>query len=271
MIKNLNNKVAVVTGAASGIGKALAQCALDAGMKVVIADINQQALDKALADFNASDRMVAVRCDVSSFEDNKKLAAEAEKAFGGVNLVCLNAGMGRPRLFNEITEAEWNLQVGVNLNGPFFGCQAFLPLLEKQGEDAHISITASIFSLMSSPMMAPYYATKAGVLGMAESMFFDLQMSESKVGVSVLMPGDTSTNAVKNAATGDMDEEMLAAAQAELEAGTPPSVVAQGVFDAVQAGEFYVLPNPGQYWSVIDARIDRIRKGENPRVDYDTF
>lgn len=270
MITQLQDKVAVITGGASGIGMAMARRALDAGMKVVIADISQHSLDAAVLEFNAGDDLIAVRCDVSSFEENKALANTAEAAFGGVNLVCLNAGMGRPRTFSEISEQEWNLQIGVNLNGPFFGAQAFLPLLEKQDE-AHIVITASIFSLMSAPMMAPYYATKAGVLGMAESLYFDLQIAESAVGVSVLMPGDTNTNAAKNAATDDMDKDMLAAAQAELESGTPPSEVAAAVLNAVQKGGFYILPNPGNYWDVIDARIERIRNGQQPEIDYETM
>ena len=270
MIKDFRDKVAVVTGGASGIGRALAQCALDAGMKVVIADINQAALDEAAAEFRADDRLIAVQCDVSSLVDNRKLAQAAVDNFGAVHLVCLNAGMGRPRSFTEISEPEWNLQVGVNLNGPFFGAQVFLPLLEKE-DDAHLVITASVMSLFSAPMMAPYYATKAGVLSMAESLYLDLQMVESKVGVSALLPGDTATNAAKNAATDDMDPEILAAAQAELEAGTPPSEVAGAVFEAVQRDQFYVLPNPGGYWEIIDARMQRIRKGENPQVDYDTM
>ncbi len=271
MIKNFQGKVAVITGGASGIGKALARQALDSGMKVLIADISQDALDEAVADFDAGDRLIAVRCDVSSPEENKKLAASAEQAFGGVNLLCLNAGLGRPRPFTDVSEAEWNLQIGVNLNGPFFGCQAFLPLLEEQGEEVHIVITGSMFGMMTGPMQAAYFATKAGVLSMAESLYFDLELAGSKVGISVLMPGDTATNAAKNAATDDIDPEIIAAAAAELAAGTPPSEVAAGVFDAVRKDQFYVQPNPGGYWDVIDARIERMRKLEQPSADYDTL
>ena len=98
----------------------------------------------------------------------------------------------------------------------------------------------------------------------------DLQMAGSTVGVSALMPGDTNTNVVANNLTDDTDPEIAAAAAEELAAGTSPEIVAGAVFDAVQEDRFYVLPNPGGYWDIIDARIARIRNGENPQADYDT-
>lgn len=270
MIQDFINKVAVITGGASGIGKAMTRCALEAQMRVAIADINQEALDAAAAEFDAGDRLLTVRCDVSTEAGNAELAAQVEQQFGGANLVCLNAGLGRPRTFREISAVEWNLQVGVNLNGPFFGAKAFLPLLEREAE-AHLVVTASVMSLFSAPMMAPYYATKAGVLSLAESLYLDLQMNDSSVGVSALMPGDTNTNAAANGVTSDMDPELVAAAKAELAAGTSPDIVAAAVFAAVREDSFYVLPNPGNYWEMIDARIQRIREGRKPEVDYDTF
>ena len=269
MIKNFQDKVAVVTGGAGGIGMAIAQACLNKGMKVAIADVSQDALDEAVITLDAGDRVIAVRCDVSSMADNQNLADEVEKAFGGANLLCLNAGIGRPIPLPQTSEDQWRLQVGVNLDGPFFGTQAFLSLLEKEDE-AHIVVTGSVMSLFSGPIMGAYYATKAGVLSFSEALYLDLQMAESKIGVSCLMPGDTKTNVVKNNTTEDMDPEMVAALEEELKNATPPEVVADGVLNAVETGEFYVLPNPGSYWDVIDARFDRIRTGKNPQADYDT-
>ena len=269
MISDFKDKVAVITGGAGGIGSAMARAALDAGMRVAIADISQDMLDTALAELGGGERLMAVRCDVASWQGNEVLAAQVSERFGGINLVCLNAGIGRLRPLQEVTESEWQLQVGVNLNGPFYGTRAFLPYLEK-AEESHLVITASVMSLFAGPMMGPYYATKAGVLSLAEALLFDLRTAGSQVGVSTLMPGDTRTNAVLNSITDDTDPEVAAAAAEELANATPPSVVAEAVLAAVREDRFYVLPNPGGYWDIIDARLQRLRAGENPQVDYDT-
>ncbi len=269
MISNLQDKVAVITGGAGGIGMALARAALDAGMCVAIADISQEPLDAALLELDGGERLIAIRCDVSSPQSNESLAAQVEAHYGAIHLLCLNAGIGRLRPLQEVTGDEWRLQVDVNLNGPFYGARAFLPYLEKQAE-AHIVITASVMSLFSAQMMGPYYATKAGVLSLAEGLYFDLRAAGSSVGVSALMPGDTSTNAVVNSITEDTDPEVAAAAAEELANATPPSVVANAVLQAVQRDQFYILPNPGDYWSIIDARMTRMRSGDNPQIDYDT-
>ena len=270
MISDFSGKVAAITGGASGIGLAMARCALDAGMRVAIADINQESLQAAAAELDAGDRLIGFLCDVADEQSNNDFATEVNRTFGGANLVCLNAGIGRLRPIPEISAQEWGLQIGVNLNGPFFGAKAFLPLLEQQ-EESHIVITASVMSLFAAPIMGPYYATKAGALSFAESLYFDLAMAESKVGVSALMPGDTATNAAVNNITEDTDPEIAAAAAAELAGGTPPAVVAGAVFDAVKENRFYILPNPGGYWDIIDARMARIRAGKQPQVDYDTM
>ncbi len=269
MIKDLTDKVAVITGGAGGIGMAMARAALDAGMKVAIADIKQEQLDEAVQTLGAGDKLIAIRCDASTAQGNRILAAQVHKYFGAIHLVCLNAGLGRLRPLQEVSEEEWLLQIGVNLNGPFYGAQAFLPYLEQQ-RDAHIVITASVMSLFSAQMMGPYYATKAGVLSLAEGLYFDLRAAGSAVGISALMPGDTRTNAVLNSITEDTDPEVAAAAAEELSQATPPSVIAEAVLTAVQEDQFYILPNPGRYWDVIDARMQRMRTGQNPQLDYDT-
>ena len=269
MITDWQDKVAVITGGASGIGLALARCCLDRGMRVAIADISDASLDSATLELNAGEQLLAVTCDVSTQSGNEALADQVADHFGAINLVCLNAGMGRLRPLQETSEQEWRLQVGVNLDGPFFGAQAFLPYLEQQ-EQSHIVITASVMSLFSAGMMVPYYVTKAGVLSLAEGLYLELQEAGSAVGISALMPGDTRTNAVANNITEDTDPAVAEAARAELANATPPSKVAGAVLDAVEKSEFYILPNPGNYWAVINARIERIRSGERPQADYDT-
>lgn len=259
MLKTLEGKVAVITGGAGGIGGAIAQCCLDAGMRVVIADISSEALDRAAKDLHSPERLHTVACDISTLSGNEQLCAATLERFGQVNLVCLNAGAARLKPMQEVTEAEWRLQVGVNLDGPFFGVKAFLPALEQQDE-AHIVVTASVMSLFSAPVMGAYFATKAAVLSLVESLYFDLQNAGSHVGVSALMPGDTRTDAMKNSVQDDTDPELAAMAMSDLEHGTAPEVVAQAVLEAAQDGSFYILPNIGDYQDIIDARHQRIRQ-----------
>ncbi len=266
MITSPEGKTAVITGGAGGIGRAIAETCLEAGMNVVIADVSETALSAAQVELGHTDRLYAVACDIATVAGNEHLRDEALKRFGQVNLLCLNAGVARLKPLPDTTEAEWRLQVGVNLDGPFFGVQAFLPALQTQS-DAHIVITASVMSLFSAPVMGPYFATKAAALSLAESLYFDLQASESHVGVSVLMPGDTRTDAMKNSIQEDTDPELAEMARADLEQGTHPRVVADAVLAAAQSGEFYVLPNIGEYQPVIDARHARIRNRLMPDAE----
>lgn len=266
MLNSLSGKVAVVTGGAGGIGSAVAKACLDAGMKVVIADISPEALERASAELNAADRLHTVACDISTSAGNETLVAATLERFGQVNLVCLNAGAARLKPVQETREDEWRLQVAVNLDGPFFGIKAFLPALEQQ-EEAHIVVTASVMSLFAAPVMGPYFATKSAVLTLTESLYFDLQNAGSHVGVSALMPGDTRTDAMKNSVQEDTDPDIAEMAKNDLAAGTPPRVVADAVLSAVQSGEFYILPNIGEYQDLIDARHERIKQRLMPDTD----
>jgi len=267
MIKDPQNKVAVITGGASGIGLAMARSFIDGGMQVVIADNRQDGLDEAVATLQAADRLLAVNCDVSDPDQNVMLAQSAKGRFGGVNVVCLNAGIGRVR--HSITEVpidEWRLQMSVNLDGPFYGVKAFLPLLEEQKE-AQIVITASVMSLFGGMIIGPYFVTKAGLLSYAECLYLDLKAMDSHIGVTCLMPGNTATNQVANCTTDDSDPELIEMVAAELRTGTPPQVIGDAVFKAIQTDQFYLLPNVGDFWMQIDARHDRIKTGRNPSLD----
>lgn len=266
MLKSLPGKVAVVTGGAGGIGCAIARACLDADMNVVIADISQEALDRAASELDRPEQVLTVACDISSLSGNEKLAAAALQRFGQVNLVCLNAGAARLKPVQDTREDEWRLQVAVNLDGPFFGVKAFMPLLELQ-EEAHLVVTASVMSLFAAPVMGPYFATKAAVLTLTESLYFDLQNAGSHVTVSALMPGDTRTDAMKNSIQADTDPAIREMAENDLSEATPPNVVAEAVLASAQSGEFYVLPNIGGYQELIDARHQRIKQRLMPDAE----
>lgn len=266
MIGDPTNKVAVVTGGTSGIGRAMAARFVAAGMRVAVAGSRLESVERARAEFGETERFVAVQCDVSDPQANVEFAAEVEETFGGVNLVCLNAGIARIRAIPDTSFEEWCSQLATNLDSAFLGLKAFLPLLERETE-AHVVFTSSTLRLAPGPFAGTYYMSKAAVLVLAECLNFDLEVAGSHIGVSCLLPGNTDTGMARNNATPDQDPELLAAVEAELASGTSPDVVADAVLDAARENRFYVFPNSGDHWDLIEARFDRIREEQNPVVD----
>ena len=191
MISDFKDKVAIITGGAHGIGFAFAQTLLELDAKVVITAARQASLDEAVERLDAGDRLLALQSDAGSAQANFDLAREVEAYWGAAHLLVLNAGISRINPIHELDVEAWQQHMNVNLNGPFYGVKAFLPLLEQQDE-AHIVITSSIFALFAAPMQAPYFASKAGVTAFAESLYYDLQASGSPVGVTMMFPGLTS-------------------------------------------------------------------------------
>ncbi len=263
MIYDFKDKVAVITGGGHGIGFATAQTCLDLGMWVVITASRQSSIDEAVARLDAGDRVLGVASDAADPDANKALADLAQEQFGGVHLLCLNAGVSGLTPIHTLTPEVWRKTIGVNLDGPFYGVHAFLPLLETQDE-AHVVITSSVFGLFATGFQAPYFASKAGVTAFAESLLYDLMSTGSSVGVSVVLPGNTRTNMAEAALTGDEPEEFQAAIRAELAQGDDPRLVADAMLDAVRTGTFYVLPNTGDFQFAIDARAARIAEKRNP-------
>lgn len=263
MISDFSNKIAVITGGAHGIGFAMTQTCLELGMKVTITASRQSSLDEASARLDAGDRLLAVQSDAGDADANFSLAETVEKHFGGVNLLVLNAGISRINPIHDLSIEAWQRHIDINLNGPFYGVKAFLPLLERQ-EEAHIVFTSSIFGLFSAPMQAPYFASKAGLTAFAESLYYDLQAAESNVGVTVSFPGNTRTNMAEANLTGDEDPELVKMIRSELASGSDPLVVTDAVLKAVANSQFYVFPNTGDFQACVDARFARIQAQRNP-------
>jgi NAD(P)-dependent dehydrogenase (short-subunit alcohol dehydrogenase family) len=190
-------KVAVVTGAASGIGRALVDRFAAEGMKVVLADVEAGALDAAAAEVAAvagADDVLAVRTDVRDAEAVEALAAATYERFGTAHVVCNNAGVGVGGLAWTIPADRWRWIVEVNLLSVAHGIRAFVPRMIEQGE-GHVVNTASAAGILTGPVMAPYYATKHGVVALSEALHFDLQIvGAAGVGVSVLCPEWVRTN-----------------------------------------------------------------------------
>ena len=274
-MKEFAGRVAVVTGAASGIGLALAHRFAAAQMHVVLADIEAAALgDAARAVGAAGAQTLAVRTDVSKPADVEALAAQARDRFGGVHVLCNNAGVAVSGPLWTQTLADWEWVLGVNLWGVIHGVRVFLPMMMDQGGEAHIVNTASIAGLTCAPGISIYNVSKHGVVALTETLHHELAMMGSPVRVSVLCPGFVDTRILDSARNRPADLADAAPAQAEnaeaaqavrqlVAAGLAPAQVATRVFEAIRDERFYVLPSAGWH-DRIRARMEDIAAERNP-------
>ena len=268
--------VAVVTGAGSGIGRALVERAAARGMKVVAADIEQPQLDATVEAVTAAGgEAVGVRTDVSEPADVERLAEAAWSTFGGVNLLCNNAGVFSGGLMWERTLADWEWVMGVNLYGLVNAVKAFVPRLLEAGGPAHIVNTASMGGLVTNAFSGPYYTSKFAAVGLTECLAHDLQASGAPVGVSVLVPSLVATGIatsqrnrperfVDRTAVPGADEEFVLAAMVDsIGGGMPPTEVAALVFDAVENERFWIPTKPS-YHDQIRVRHDDMQELRHP-------
>ena len=199
-MRELEGKVAVVTGAASGIGLGLATRFAEEGMKVVLADIEAPALEAAVSTLRRAERdVIGVRTDVSSYESVEALAAKAVETYGKVHVLCNNAGVGGGNLLWLTTDQDWRWIMGVNLWGVINGIRAFVPGMIAHGEEGHIVNTASLAGITTPTVDAIYAATKHAVVAISEALYFQLHVTGTKLSASVLCPGFVQTNIVDSA------------------------------------------------------------------------
>jgi NAD(P)-dependent dehydrogenase (short-subunit alcohol dehydrogenase family) len=279
-MKEFKDKVALVTGAASGIGFALADRFASVGMKVVLSDIEPVALEAAEKSLKSKGAPVlAVQCDVSKAEDVEALANQAYEKFGAVHVLCNNAGVGIGGLSWEHSIEDWQWVLGVNLWGVIHGIRTFLPRMITQGTEGHVVNTASVAGLISSPYLAVYQATKHAVVSMTESLKMELDMTGSKVSASVLCPGFVATkisDSERNRPTGlktdraaseTTQQEMIRElARQQVAAGIKPAEVAEMVLEAIRDDRFYVITHP-RFRKLIRLRMENIIEGKTPRFE----
>jgi NAD(P)-dependent dehydrogenase (short-subunit alcohol dehydrogenase family) len=267
---DFEGKTAVVTGAASGIGLALAERFAAARMQVVLADVQQDALDRAVAKLEQRQaRVLGVRTDIMLEESVRSLAEQAISAFGKVHIVCNNAGVastrgGRASAIWEVPAADWQWVMGVNFYGVLYGLQAFMPHMLAHGEPGHIVNTASLAAVL--PGGGTYGVSKHAVLCLTETLYNDLKARDAKIGASVLCPGFVNTNifdAERNRPKGlettasPIPGEQMDIARGLLAQGKDPSDIAEAVFRSIQEDRLYVLPHPA--WDdFVRGRVDHI-------------
>ncbi len=275
-MKGFAGKVAVITGAASGIGRGIAEKCVRLGVKVVLADIDEDSLEKTGTELDAmGGTVLCARTDVSKRNDMESLARRAFDTFGSVHLLFNNAGVAAGGPPWEATWNDWEWVIAVNLWGVIHGVKAFTPLMLAQNTACHIVNTSSSAGLISGGFSAPYSVTKHAVVALSESLYLTLQQRKSLIGVSVLCPGLVQTN-IANAERNrppELRNELVAptpemqagraAFEAFVAASMPPERVAEIVFDAISKEQFYILTDPA--WSdIIRLRTTKLLDLENP-------
>lgn len=272
----LEGKVAVVTGGASGIGFAMAERFAENGAKIVLADIEDDALDLAVAALRASGvDVIGVQTDVSDPESMRHLALRTLDEFDGVHILCNNAGVDSGALFSDIPLRTWQWVMDVNFYGVLHGCREFLPLLRKQPE-AHIVNTCSVAAFATgAPTMSPYVASKFAVLGLSENLEIELRTAGESVGVSVLCPGPVKTRMTESERNRPVDVESTSAepvrrsvldrlADTTAASGLDPRQVADMVLDAIRTRRFFILPHPDIAINGVARRLEWMRNGTPP-------
>jgi NAD(P)-dependent dehydrogenase (short-subunit alcohol dehydrogenase family) len=261
---DLTDKVCVVTGGAGGIGRAMAARFLAAGMRVAVADVEQEAIRSAVDEMGAGDRVIGIVHDVRSLEDTQRLRDEILDRFGSVHIVCLNAGVAPVGTMFDTPPDVWEWVFDVNVRGVVHGALTFGPLLADQ-EAGHVVCTASVAGLTDTPTLPPYGLSKHAVVGLAAAMRGEL--AGSGVGVSVLCPGLINTRifeSERNRPAGmddpSDDNPTSKAYRDMITHGAPPAQVAEVVYQAVLDNQFFVFPTR-DLDALIEARLADVRQG----------
>jgi len=273
---DVNGKTAVVTGAASGMGLAMARSFAGAGMSVVMADIEAGRLQTAVDAMVASGhRAIGVPTDVSKEAQIKALAEAAMDTYGSVHVVCNNAGIGIGGAVDEMSLDDWRWTIDVDLWSVVYGVRTFLPLLKAQGE-GHISATSSMAGLVAGPVLGAYHVAKHGVVALMDTARIELKLAKSAVRASVLCPGPIDTDITRSARnrpaelteheTSALEEKFWNNLSAELARGMDPAEVGDLVLDAVRNERFWILTHPNEFIPLVERRLQSIKADHAHRM-----
>ncbi len=257
--------VAVVTGAASGIGAGLAREAARRGMDVVLADRDAAALEAVATEIGR--KAIAQVCDVTSLEDVQSLAEETFRAFGEVDLLFNNAGILRTGLTWEIDPDDWNDVLNVNIMGIVNSLHAFVPRMLATDISSRIINTASVGGFLPSPLMGPYSATKFAVVALTEALAGELKASNSKINVSLLAPGPVKSR-IFSAKPHVSSQEFHSAMTTLLDTnGLTPDEFSPLVFDAIDRGDYWIIPQPEMFDEAFRSRNRMIEERSMPNFN----
>lgn len=276
-MKEFSGKTAVITGGASGIGRAMGGLFLSRGMNVVLADIEQAALDATVSALAAGGgNCMGVLTDVASADEVQRLANAAVGEFGAIHIACNNAGVFAGGLLWEQSLADFRWQLDVNVWGVIHGIRTFVPIMAAQGDECHIVNTASMAAVTAMPYSGIYHMSKHAVLALSESLYHELAFHAPNVNVSVLCPEAINTGIAaseRNRPPGYCKAGDIVASDARtlvsqaladsVAAGIGPEVMAQRVFDAIVAGQFYILSDDA-WRTAANIRLEDVRLGRNP-------
>jgi NADP-dependent 3-hydroxy acid dehydrogenase YdfG len=276
-MKTFKDKVAVITGAASGIGRGIADHCAQEGMRVVLSDVEAEALARAEKEMkSAGAKVEAVFTDVSKAGDVEELAKKTLEAFGSVDLLFNNAGVHLVGPIWECSLKDWEWLLGVNLWGVIHGIHTFVPIMLEQGTEGYIVNTASLGGLASAPNVGVYRASKHAVVTLSETLFYELAAMDAKIKVAILCPGLIQTDLLtsrrnkpvelqdKSPRKPDIPDMAKTAFWQAFEAAPKPDEVAAQVFDTLKKDEFYILTHPEQTKTMVSKRLEDILSGRNP-------
>ncbi len=279
-MKEFKHKVAVITGGAGGIGRAMAERFASEKMKIALADVEEEALMKAEKEMrDQGANVLGVLTDVSKAEEIEALARKTINAFGAVHILCNNAGVFgdfAPSWRQTLEAWEWAL--GVNLWGVIHGIRTFVPIMLDQDVECHVVNTSSVAGLFSMPLVSVYHATKSPVINLSESLHHELSLQGAKVKVSVLCPGMVRTKIMESERNrpaklrtddrkhSEIEQVWFDAYREFVAGGLMPAEVADQVFNAIRDEKFYVFPNP-RALEIVRVRVENILEQRNPTLN----
>lgn len=280
-MENFESGTAVITGGASGMGLAFAHRFADAGMNIVLGDIEAEPLAMAEASIAAKGvKVMPVRSDVAKAEEIEALAEKSYQRFGKVNVLCNNAGIGgSPGNTWELSQKDWEWVIDVDLWSVINGVRSFVPRMIAGGEPAHVVNTASVAGLVSGAVGGPYTVAKFGVVALSEQLYFELGRAGHNIGVSVLCPGFVNTNIFdsgrnrqaeygesENTPTPDAEQRraMLNAMRSQM---MQPGEIAELVFEAVRSRNLYIIPTGSDALEgAVKTRLENVVERRNPQL-----
>ena len=274
-MQEFKNKVGVVTGAASGLGRAMAERFAAEGMRLVLADIEENPLNAFAKELGrAGVQAITQRVDVSKPEDVERLASRAYEEFGAVHVLCNNAGVFPPGgpVWSEPL-GVWNWTLNVNFFGVLHGVKAFVPRMLAAKEEAHIVNTASLAGVTTRPLMAAYNVSKHAVVALSECLYEELQLATDRIQVSVLCPAFAKTRLAESARNKPGSVEVDESAsfgfydtlKQVVEEGTPPAEIVEQMMKAIRANQFWILTHP-QFDGAVRERFESMLARKNPAV-----